>query len=112
MAMTAVEAVMKIPSQVLAAVIDAEDQLSMEEVTQKLMNDWHVPPFGKCIVRRRVADVRGVQARRKLKEFGLEPMPEDARGKRCRYGGLRRLVRMRTLTIKLPVLVYNYEDSR
>jgi len=78
MAMTAVEAAIKIPSQVLAAVIDAEDQLSTEEVTQKLMNDWHVPPVANCIVRRRVADVKAVQARRKLKEFGLAPMPEDA----------------------------------
>ena len=78
MAMTAVEAAIKIPSQVLAAVIDAEDQLSTEEVTQKLMNDWHVPPVAKCIVRRRVADVKAVQARRKLKEFGLAPMPQDA----------------------------------
>ena len=50
---TAIQAAIKIPSQVLVA--DAEAQLTTEEITDKLVTNWAVPPVAKDIVRRRVA---------------------------------------------------------
>ena len=73
----AVQTAIKIPSQVLVAVADAWAQLTTKEIAHQLSTSWAVPAVAKDIVRRRVADVPATQAREKLKEFGMAPLPED-----------------------------------